>query len=126
MNHLWARHFGEPLVKDVTDFDRKNAPPQLPALLDWRAVEFIESRWSFKHLHRLMLNSSAYRLSGSLASVAPAARAAVRTVTSGSVSSVRNGREKLGGDVGKQVGVPALGGSAFGVWSSESRVYAVP
>ncbi len=76
VNHLWARHFGEPLVKDVTDFGRKNAPPQLPALLDWLAVEFMESGWSFKHLHRLMLNSSAYRLSGSLAGVAPAARAA--------------------------------------------------
>ena len=49
VNHLWARHFGEPLVKDVTDFGRKNAPPQLPALLDWLAVAFMELGWSFKH-----------------------------------------------------------------------------
>ena len=75
VNHLWARHFGEPLVKDVADFGQKNAPPQLSALLDWLAVEFMESGWSFKHLHRLMLNSSAYRESGSLAGVDPALRA---------------------------------------------------
>jgi hypothetical protein len=30
-------------------------------LLDWLAVEFMESNWSIKHLHRLIVTSAAYR-----------------------------------------------------------------
>lgn len=66
VNHLWARHFGEPLVPNVFDFGRKNPPPLNPALLDWLAVELMEHQWSLKHLHRLMVTSSAYRMTTSL------------------------------------------------------------
>src|SRR5205823_1413687 len=41
VNHVWARHFGRPLVPNVFDFGRKGAPPTHPALLDWLAVEFV-------------------------------------------------------------------------------------
>src|SRR5262245_65043599 len=34
-----------------------------PELLDWLAIEFIESGWSIKHIHRLILNSAVYRQS---------------------------------------------------------------
>ncbi|WP_205855058.1 PSD1 and planctomycete cytochrome C domain-containing protein [Pirellula sp. SH-Sr6A] len=60
VNHLWARHFGAPLVPTVFDFGRKGSPPTHPELLDWLAVEFMESGWSMKHMHRLMLTSSLY------------------------------------------------------------------
>jgi hypothetical protein len=65
VNHVWARHFGRPLVATVFDFGRKGAKPSHPELLDWLAVEFMESGWSFKHLHRRLVTSSAYRLAGS-------------------------------------------------------------
>jgi hypothetical protein len=32
-------------------------------LLDWLAVEFMDSGWSIKHLHRLIVNSATYRQS---------------------------------------------------------------
>ncbi len=75
VNHVWARHMGAPLVATVFDFGRKAAEPTHPELLDWLAAEFIESGWSLKHLHRLIVTSSAYRLSSSLAG-APAAAGA--------------------------------------------------
>jgi len=65
VNHIWMRHFGSPLVTSVFDFGNNGRRPVFPALLDWLAVELIESGWDMKHLHRLMLNSSAYRMSSS-------------------------------------------------------------
>lgn len=62
VNHIWMRHFGTPLVSTVANFGLNGRPPTHPALLDWLAVEFVESGWSMKHLHRLMVTSQAYRL----------------------------------------------------------------
>ena len=73
VNHLWNRHFGTPLVATVFDFGRKGAAPVQRELLDWLAVEFMESGWSMKHLHRLIATSATYRLSSSLADAAESA-----------------------------------------------------
>jgi Protein of unknown function (DUF1553)/Protein of unknown function (DUF1549)/Planctomycete cytochrome C len=67
VNHLWARHFGRPLVSTVFDFGRKGTPPTHPELLDWLAVEFVEHGWSMKHIHRLIVTSNTYRLASSSA-----------------------------------------------------------
>jgi mono/diheme cytochrome c family protein len=71
VNHIWARHFGKPLVATVFDFGRKGAAPTHPELLDFLAVEFMNSGWSMKHLHRLLVTSYAYRLTSSAAGSAP-------------------------------------------------------
>ena len=63
VNHIWLRHFHSPLVATVTDFGRNGTPPTHPELLDWLAVEFMESGWSMKHLHRLIVTSQAYGMS---------------------------------------------------------------
>jgi hypothetical protein len=65
VNHVWARHFGEPLAASVYDFGLRTPRPAHHALLDWLAVEFMESGWSFKHLHRLILASRAYAMTTS-------------------------------------------------------------
>jgi mono/diheme cytochrome c family protein len=65
VNHVWARHFDRPLVANVFDFGRRGTPPTHPELLDWLAVELMDSGWSLKHLHRLMVTSEAYRLNSS-------------------------------------------------------------
>ena len=67
VNHVWAWHFHEPLVRTVYDFGRFGARPTHPELLDWLAVEFMESGWSLKHLHRLVVLSDAYRRSSGAA-----------------------------------------------------------
>jgi hypothetical protein len=76
VNHVWLRHFGEPLVATVDDFGRRASRPRLAALLDWLAVELVESGWSLKHLHRLIVTSNAYRLA-STTREAPAGNAAI-------------------------------------------------
>ena len=65
VNHIWSRHMGRPLVPTVFDFGIKGTPPVNQELLDWLAVELVESGWSMKHLHRLIVTSRAYRLSSS-------------------------------------------------------------
>ena len=70
VNHIWTRHFGQPLVASVFDFGRKGAAPTHPELLDWLAVEMMEKNWSMKHLHRLLVTSNAYRMSTSSLGVA--------------------------------------------------------
>ena len=61
VNHIWSHHFHQPLVSTVTDFGRNGAKPTHPELLDWLAVEFMDSGWSMQHLHRLIVTSTAYR-----------------------------------------------------------------
>ncbi|MFI5461179.1 MAG: PSD1 and planctomycete cytochrome C domain-containing protein [Isosphaerales bacterium] len=65
VNHVWARHFGEDLAGSAYDFGLRTPRPELHELLDWLAVEFMESGWSLKHLHRLIVTSRAYRLRSS-------------------------------------------------------------
>ncbi len=66
VNHIWSHHFHTPLVSTVTDFGRNGAKPTHPELLDWLAVELMESGWSMKHLHRLIVTSAAYRRASSV------------------------------------------------------------
>ena len=63
VNHIWARHFHEPLVASMFDFGRSGKSPTHPELLDWLAAEFMESGWSQKKLHRIIVTSDAYRRS---------------------------------------------------------------
>ena len=62
VNHIWMRHFGDPLVQSVFDFGRNGQEPTHPELLDWLAVEFMEQGWRMKSLHRLIVTSAAYRM----------------------------------------------------------------
>lgn len=61
INHMWLRHFGNPIVPTVFDFGLNGKPPVNPQLLDWLATEFVNSGWSMKAIHRLMVTSGTYR-----------------------------------------------------------------
>ena len=60
-NRIWQGHFGRGLVATPSDFGARGAPPTNPRLLDHLAARFVESGWSMKALHRLILKSAAYR-----------------------------------------------------------------
>jgi hypothetical protein len=62
VNHLWAWHFGRPLVETTFNFGRSGKRPSHPELLDWLAVQLMENGWQMKELHRLIVTSSAYRM----------------------------------------------------------------
>ena len=76
VNHVWLRHFGEPLVESVDDFGLRAKRPVQVQLLDYLAADFMESGWSFRYLHRLITTSRAYRLSSSTAKADPKTLAA--------------------------------------------------
>jgi hypothetical protein len=63
VNRIWQSHFGVGLVETSNDFGRNGAAPTHPELLDFLAIQFIESGWSIKALHREIVLSSTYRQS---------------------------------------------------------------
>lgn len=61
VNRIWQGYFGRGIVDTPNDFGAMGGRPSHPALLDFLANELVESGWSTKHVHRLILTSSAYR-----------------------------------------------------------------
>lgn len=61
VNRFWMHHFRQGLVATPANFGVQGARPSHPELLDWLAAEFTESGWNLKHLHRLIVFSTAYR-----------------------------------------------------------------
>ncbi len=62
-NRLWQYHFGRGIVPTPNDFGKLGEPATHPELLDWLAAELVSSGWRLKPLHRLIVLSSAYRMS---------------------------------------------------------------
>ncbi len=61
VNRLWQHHFGRGIVPTPSDFGQNGGKPSHPELLDWLATELVESGWSLKHVHRLIVLSATYR-----------------------------------------------------------------
>ena len=63
VNRLWAEFFGRGLVKTTGDFGTQGELPTHPELLDWLAVEFMDSGWDIKKMVKLMVTSTTYKQS---------------------------------------------------------------
>jgi hypothetical protein len=61
VNRIWQHHFGRGLVSTPSDFGKQGSPPSHPELLDWLAQRFIDSGWSIKAMHRMIMLSETYR-----------------------------------------------------------------
>jgi hypothetical protein len=63
VNRVWQGYFGTGLVESSEDLGMQSQPPSHPGLLDWLAVELMDSNWSLKKLHRTVLLSATYQQS---------------------------------------------------------------
>jgi Protein of unknown function (DUF1553)/Protein of unknown function (DUF1549) len=78
VNRLWHYHFGRGIVDTPSDLGAHGGKPSHPELLDWLAAEFVESGWSLKHVHRLIVTSATYRQSSAANNAGRAADAQAR------------------------------------------------
>ncbi len=114
VNHVWGWHFGRPLVETTADFGRKGARPSHPELLDWLACELMDHGWRFKHLHRLLVTSDAYRMRSAGADEARHARDADNRwlwhfpVARMEAEVVRDSVLHLAGDLDPAIGGPEI------------------
>ena len=63
VNRLWALFFGTGLSRVLDDLGAQGEPPVHPELLDWLALEFMDSGWNVKHIVKLIVTSNTYRQS---------------------------------------------------------------
>jgi hypothetical protein len=61
VNRMWQKYFGRGIVDTESDFGTQGEKPSHPELLDWLALEFMESGWSQKAVHRKIVTSATYR-----------------------------------------------------------------
>lgn len=63
VNRIWQFHFGRGIVPTPNDFGTRGQAPTHPELLDFLAQQFIQSGWSMKAMHKLILQSQTWQLS---------------------------------------------------------------
>lgn len=63
VNRYWQNMFGTGIVKTAEDFGNQGELPSHPELLDWLAIQFVQSGWDVKSLHKLMVMSHTYQQS---------------------------------------------------------------
>jgi mono/diheme cytochrome c family protein len=61
VNRLWKLAFGQGLTATLQDLGSQGEWPTHPELVDWLAVEFMDSGWDVKHMVRTLVTSAAYR-----------------------------------------------------------------
>ena len=61
VNRLWSLYFGVGLTQSLDDLGAQGELPTHPELLDWLAVEFVESAWNIKQITRSIVTSRTYR-----------------------------------------------------------------
>lgn len=61
VNRVWMWHFGEGIVRTVSDFGNQGQEPDNPELLDYLSDWFVKNGWSIKKLHHLILTSETWK-----------------------------------------------------------------
>jgi hypothetical protein len=127
VNRWWAEFFGQGIVATEEDFGTQGEPPTHPELLDWLAIEFMESGWSMKHVHRAIVTSSVYRQSSRVTPELLERDPANRLYARGprlrlSAEAVRDNALAIAGLLSeKQGGAPVFPPQPEGVWRHVGR-----
>jgi hypothetical protein len=132
VNRAWQMHFGRGLVETSEDFGSQGAIPTHPELLDWLAVEFVESGWDVKALHRRIVTSATYRRSSAATPELVARDAANAFYARGprwrmTAEMVRDGALAASGLLAADVGGPSVKPyQPAGIWNSLNSFYGYP
>ncbi len=102
VNRVWMRYFGRGLVETENDFGTQGSFPTHPKLLDWLASEFMNSGWSMKKLHELIVRSATYRQ-------ASHRRAELDAVDPGNLLLGRQNRLRVDAEIIRDIGLSASG-----------------
>ena len=113
VNRLWYQMFGTGIVETQEDFGSQGSWPSHPQLLDWLAVEYIESGWDSKAMIKLISMSATYqqspRSTPALRSVDPRNRLLARGPRSRlSAEMIRDHALAVSGFLTNQVGGPSV------------------
>ncbi len=113
VNRLWQSVIGSGLVQTSEDFGVMGSRPSHPELLDWLAVEFVESGWDVNHILKLIVTSAAYRQSSRVTKEKLAADAANRFLARGprmrlDAEVLRDQALAVSGLLVRQVGGPSV------------------
>lgn len=129
VNRLWQQFFGTGLVKTSEDFGNQGALPSYPALLDWLAVEFIESGWDIQHIIKLIVTSKTYQqssyASASLREIDPENRLLARGPANRlTAEMMRDNALAACGLLNKKIGGPSVKPyQPAGLWEINSAQY---
>ena len=112
-NRIWQAYFGTGLAPNTDNLGMRGEAPSHPALLDWLAAELIDSGWSLKRIHRLIVTSATYRQSSEwredLAERDPANRLLARQARLRlPAESVRDASLAVAGLLDRRVGGPSV------------------
>ena len=113
VNRYWQRCFGTGIVRTAEDFGVQGDLPTHPRLLDWLAVEFIESGWDIKRMQKLLVMSATYRQSSRVTDEAYAADPDNRLLARGprfrlDAEAIRDGALAVGGLLVPRIGGPSV------------------
>ncbi|MEM8666045.1 MAG: PSD1 and planctomycete cytochrome C domain-containing protein [Planctomycetota bacterium] len=113
VNRFWAQLFGVGLVKTIEDFGSQGEYPSHPDLLDWLAVEFMESGWNVKHLLRTIVMSHTYRQSSHVTSAIHARDPENRLLARGprhrlDAETIRDSALAVSGLLDSEIGGPSV------------------
>lgn len=127
VNRWWAACFGQGLVATPEDFGTQGERPTHPELLDWLAVEFMESGWSMKHVHKLIVMSATFRQSSRVTPKLLAADPENRLLARGPrfrlpAEFVRDNALRIAGVLSeKMYGPPIMPYQPDGLWKAVGR-----
>jgi hypothetical protein len=121
VNRIWQGHFGEALMRTPNNWGKTGETPTHPELLDFLAKRFVESGWSIKAMHRMILLSSTYQMDSRAAKEVrdtdPANRLHARfNRVRMSVEQIRDSFLAIGGNLD-----PAIGGSLLAAAPMQGR-----
>jgi hypothetical protein len=132
VNRLWQLLFGTGLVATSADFGAQGSPPSHPELLDWLAVEFVESGWDVKRLIQKIVLSATYRQSSYVSPASLQVDPTNRLLSHGprfrlQGEFIRDGALKMSGLLVERIGGPSVKPyQPPGLWKEVSHFGSTP